>query len=245
MAWQGHTVVAGLSDNQVIWDTALREGVVMRAIEPVSVVDAVCEAFVDDLLSDAYEPGEAFTELAVAEKYGVARPTAREAIARLASQGFLLRERNRTAIYPRLDATDLRELVIVRLALEEAALRAPVHASSYLDRMQSEIDFMSRAKDSTPRSGLVRADLDFHRWMVMSAGNERLTRVYGIAQSDILLSMVQSQHVMGHKHISAEHGRILRALRMQDVDLAVRELRSHLGRAVSRMAAALNEEPHR
>lgn len=214
----------------------------MREIEPVSVVDAVCEAFVDDLLSDLYEPGQGFTELAVAERYGVARPTAREAIARLANQGFLVRERNRTAIYPRLQATDLRELVVVRLALEEAAIRAPVRESQYLDRMQGEIDFMNRANDATPRSAIVRADLSFHRWMVMSAGNDRLTRVYGIAQSDILLSMVQAQHVMGHKHISAEHGRILRALRMQDIDLALRELRSHLDRAVSRMAVALSED---
>lgn len=217
----------------------------MRAIEPVSVVDAVCEAIVDDLLSDHYEPGQGFTELAVADRYGVARPTAREAIARLAGQGFLVRERNRTAIYPRLEATDLRELIVVRLALEEAAVRAPVRENRYLDMMQSEIDFMSKANGSTPRSSLVRADLNFHRWMVMSAGNDRLARVYGIAQADILLSMVQSQHVMGHKHISAEHGRILRAMKMQDADLAIRELRAHLGSAVSRMAAALNEDPPR
>ena len=97
----------------------------MRGIEPVSVVDAVCEAFVHDLLSDLYQPGSGFTELDVAERYGVARPTAREAITRLASQGFLVRQPNRTAIYPRLQATDLRELVVVRLALEEASERVP------------------------------------------------------------------------------------------------------------------------
>ena len=110
----------------------------MRGIEPVSVVDAVCEAFVHDLLSDLYQPGSGFTELDVAERYGVARPTAREAITRLASQGFLVRQPNRTAIYPRLQATDLRELVVVRLALEEAAVRAPVRQNEFLDLMESE-----------------------------------------------------------------------------------------------------------
>ena len=213
----------------------------MRGIEPVSVVDAVCEAFVHDLLSDLYQPGSGFTELDVAERYGVARPTAREAITRLASQGVLVRQPNRTAIYPRLQATDLRELVVVRLALEEAAVRAPVRQNEFLDLMESETVFISKANDSTPRAQLVRADLNFHRWMVMSAGNDRLTRVYDIVQSEVLLSMVQSQHVIGHRHISAEHGRILRALKMQDVELAIRELRSHLGAAVSRMAAALND----
>jgi DNA-binding GntR family transcriptional regulator len=214
-------------------------------IEPVSVVDAVCEAFTDDLLSGLYEPGQGFTEPALAERYGVARPTAREAIAKLAGQGFLVRERNRTAVYPRLQATDLRELVVVRLALEEAALRAPVRQNEYLERMEEEVHFLRSANGSTLRSSLVKADLSFHRWLVMSAGNDRLSRVYAIAQSDILLSMVQSQSVMGHKHIASEHARILRALQAQDVDLAVRELRSHLGSAVSRMAAALNDEPIR
>lgn len=131
------------------------------------------------------------------------------------------------------------------MALEGAAIRTPIRNTECLEQMEETVEFMRKANSSVTRAELVRADLSFHQWMVMSADNERLTHVYGIAQSDILLSMVQSQHVIGHKHIASEHARILRALQAQDTELAIRERRAHLGTAVSRMAADWMKTPFR
>ena len=65
--------------------------------KPVSTVEALAAALRERVLSGDISPGTPLTEQELSTRYGVARPTVREALAVLVHEGLLRRERNRSA----------------------------------------------------------------------------------------------------------------------------------------------------
>src|SRR5690606_25058042 len=103
---------------------SVRVAPVPSPIRPVSAVGALADALRRRVLSGEIEPGTALPEQEIAASYGVARPTVREALARLVHEGLLRRERNRSAYVPEVTAEDLDDLMFVRRPLEDLMAQA-------------------------------------------------------------------------------------------------------------------------
>jgi DNA-binding GntR family transcriptional regulator len=197
-------------------------------LAPVSVVEALLVDLRERILRGDLPPGTALPEVELADEYKVSRPTVKTALTVLVEQGMLRREANHPAVVPHLSRADVVDLFFVRIPLELEVVRhvvcreVPAGAIAAVEYMRALPD------EDKPEVDFVNADLGFHRHLVDSVGSPRLTRLYGLIQGEIHLSMMQSARSLGRDRISAEHAAVLEALQVHDEELAVKRMRNHL-----------------
>jgi len=200
----------------------------VASLSPVSVVDSLCQAIRDAVLAGHLAPGTALGEAAVAQAYGVSRLSAREALGLLVASGLLVRERNRSAVLPVLSADDRAGLLDARLAVESAAVRSRHLDGAVLDRLQASTARLRAMADHADERMVWRAELAFHRDLVAASANPWLIRAYGPIEAGMVAAQLEGSGHDSGLRLAVQHGRILRALREGDRDLAARELAEHL-----------------
>lgn len=209
-------------------------------IHTISAVQAVTCGLRNRILDGQLPAGHPVTEMEVAQQYRVSRPTAKSAIQVLVNDQLLRREANKSAWVPRLSSEDVKDLFRVRIPLEVGIVRLIVAEGQVPEGMAQAVKDIS-GLDGAPPSRFVEADLRFHRLMVDSLKSPRLTRLYGLIQGEIHLSMVQSQRILGAGRIAREHGGILEAIRKRDEALSIERMERHLQGACHDVAKYLDE----
>jgi DNA-binding GntR family transcriptional regulator len=209
-----------------------------EALAVTRVPDAVYEALRESILTQREAPGSAVTEQAVADRFGVARPTAKVALERLVADGLLRRVAHKTARVPELDRDDIVDLYANRAIVEEAALRTlaadgVVPAAAAAAQRQLE----EAAGDDT--GPLARADIAFHRALVEGQRSPRLARLHALLMGEIELctGQVQAHRLLALNDVIAQHRGILAAVEARDADAAGRLTRAHIEGARDRLLA--------
>lgn len=116
--------------------------------------DAAYREMKERLIRGVYEPGYKMTVRAVAEDLGISSTPARDAINRLIGDGALVYAGPKTVIVPILSEADLKEITLVRLALEglaaeRAAQEGSDQAIETLKELQDRINSALLDKDYT------------------------------------------------------------------------------------------------
>src|SRR3954464_15758833 len=78
------------------------------------------------ILTGEISAGTAMSQVALADELGVSRTPLREALRMLQSEGLVDAQANRRVTVKPISATDLEELVVMRVALETEAVRLSV-----------------------------------------------------------------------------------------------------------------------
>jgi DNA-binding GntR family transcriptional regulator len=207
------------------------------ALKTTSLPEAVYDALRESIVTMADRPGALLTETAVAERYGVARPTAKAALERLVSEGLLSRRAHHAAQVPQLSRDDIQDLYSNRAILEEAALQnlaadamVPVAALAVHRALLEHV----RTDD---RAALARTDLDFHRQLVLAQRSPRLAKMHGLLMGEIELCIgqVQSHRLIRPSDVALQHQGILDAVSAGDAVLAGRLTREHIEGARDRL----------
>jgi DNA-binding GntR family transcriptional regulator len=204
-----------------------------RRLRAVSLVDAVAESLRRDVISREIAPGAGLTEQFVADRFSVARTTAKAAVERLVADGFLQRTIHRSARAPVLGADDIRDLYDSRVLLEVEALRrvaAQGEVPAPAQRFALDLMVLAARGDL---DGMAGCDVGMHRALVEAAGSPRLTRMHAtlMGEAHICMVQVQERNLLHARTIGAEHGVILDAVATGDVDAAGQAVRAHLERA--------------
>lgn len=203
-------------------------------LRPLSTTDALSDALRERILSGQIGATTALPEDEIAALFGVARPTVRAAIQALVFEGLLRRERNRSAYVPRLTADEIRDLFVVRKAIETHAVATlaergerPVGAERALERHEA-------AGPETPWTQVVEAATGFHRGLIEAVDSARLTRLHRSLEAEIRLCHVQLRDLHGGlpPERATEHRAIFEAVVERDAALAMALLRKHLDGAV-------------
>jgi len=208
-------------------------------LRPVSIADALTEALRQSILDGDLPGGALVAEVDVAEHYGVSRPTAKAAITALVHSGLLVREANRSAVVPTLDALDVQDLFFVRIPLEVHVVGAVIERALVPEDALVAVTELAAVPADAPHSRFVRADLGFHRALVASLGSPHLSRVFSDLEGEIHLSMVQSRYALGQRRIVAEHGAVFEAIRDGDAPSATKLMADHLRGACAALAKVL------
>ena len=212
----------------------------MSRLRPVSMTDALVASLRERILDGQFAPEAALGEIELATAYGVARPTVRSAIQQLVHEGLLRRERSRSAHVPRLTHDDVRDLFLIRTALEVGVVEAIVARGLRPDAAEQATRRMEALGPGASWSEAVDADLAFHRSLVDAVASPRLERVYASLQAEIRLSLAQLRPAYGEPaELAAEHRELLDAVAEGDAERAPALMREHLDRAV----ADLTSEP--
>lgn len=187
----------------------------------------IYEAVRTAILDQSESPGTTLTESALAQRFGVTRPTAKLAIERLVADGLLHREANRAARVPELTRADIRDLYDTRTILESAA--ADVHARA--GAVPATVIAAHRALLEHAGSGdFARDDIAFHRALVAGQPSARLARLHGLLMGEVELCIgqVQAHHLLEATVVAAQHQGILDAITGSDPALAAHLMTDHL-----------------
>ncbi len=214
--------------------------------------DEVAERLLDEIESGRWAVGDKLPpERSLMEKYGVGRPSVREAMQRLASMGLVEISHGERATVKALDARNMlgqidrtaRHLLIsspealghlkeARLMFEAGMVRAAAEKADAKDiaALQSCVDRLEQHVGNPP--DFVRADIDFHIAIAAISGNPIYTAV-----SEAMLGWLAEFHqellrVPGAEQVTIrEHKRILKQIAAHDATKAERAVREHLTRA--------------
>ena len=181
-------------------------------------------------------------ERVLANQYGVARGTVREALNRLADEG-MVQIRAGSGSYVSFDplgqvnaiveSTRPLELIDARFALEPHLCRlAVLHARQQeLDALEALAETMESSIDDVV--GFSQADMAFHTLLAESAGNSLLVWMMGqinsVRNQDEWARM--RQLTLNRETIIAyndQHRQILAAIRLREPERAANEMKEHL-----------------
>lgn len=214
-----------------------------RLVDARSLVDAVREALAIEIVRGEIAPGAQLTELGIAERYDIARPTAKAAIDQLVIRGLLRRTLNKAARVPILDQDDIRDLYVARAMIERAIVGALAAKKIVSKAARKAIDRMYENDGDIVE--IVASDIEYHRALTSSLGSPRAIRLHEavIGEAHLCISQVQVHQLLTPTRIALEHTRILDAIEAGEVEDAQDLLEDHLARARERLIQHLNEPP--
>jgi DNA-binding GntR family transcriptional regulator len=190
----------------------------------------------DAIIEGRFEPGTRITESEIAEKYGVSRVVIREAFSSLTQEGLLVKERNKYTQIVEFSQKDIKEIFDLRIAIEVAAASICVEDSiDIIDELKEKsniIDKMRNAKKDSLIDKLVRSDLDFHEFILMKSGNQRMLDVWNSLSSQILVLLykyiINQQEKLEDNSILHDHSDIIEAFEKKNVAVLQKVLSKHI-----------------
>lgn len=205
----------------------------MCALRPVSTTEALVGALREQVLAGGLPAGTRLPEEGLAISFGVARPTVRAAVQALVYEGLLRRKPNRTAYVPQLTGEDVRDLFLVRTALELHAVTTLIERGARPLAAQQALERLEEKDEPDPSwTEVVDAALGFHRGLIEAVESPRLERAFGSLEAELRLCFAQMKQ--GHGGLPAdrtvEHRQILDAIANRDAEQATALMRKHLGR---------------
>jgi len=197
-------------------------------LKTATLTDQVYEVLRDRILSDSMQAGDFIREQEVSSKLGVSRTPVREALGRLASEGFLKRIPHRGYQIPTQSAFDLLELYPILASLEALAGR---HAFPELDSEEiAQLREINRQYEEACERQDVRAGIElndrFHHLLSAGSNNQRLCNMLDELRSEVKrLEMWAFFNTPQWDASKCEHDQILDAVEQGDHEEALSILR--------------------
>lgn len=211
--------------------------IITRRLLRQDIYDAVLSQLLEGVLS----PGSRVRDTAIAEQLQVSRTPVREALVRLAQDGFLVADAGRGFRVRRLDAREVREIYPIVGTLECMALESsvPFLAATFetLEALNSEI--ASCLDDPIRR---IHLDEEWHRELLKRCDNNQLlSLIAGLKQRIRVYEYDYWRNAGLAETSTSEHSGISRALMASDVKSASVLLRRQFDRSVDRITQWLTE----
>jgi DNA-binding GntR family transcriptional regulator len=181
------------------------------------------------ILEGEYAPGSRIVADQVAEQFAVSTVPIREALVRLAGEGWVELSPHVGAVVPPFDPNEVLENALIRAALESAATRlaTPHLTESHFRDLKSYLAAMDRAaKASSPK--YPRLNLEFHLLIVSACPYSRMRElIQQVAEKTMRLRTVMFvPHYIGASQV--EHREIVDALIARDAPRAEELSRRHI-----------------
>ena len=214
-----------------------------------ALADDVYDAVLGLLMDQVIEPGSRASIDGIARQLNVSPTPVREALARLESEGLVVKKalKGYTAA-PLLDSDGLRQLFEMRRLLEPYATR---NAAGELDA--ETLQELSDLCDAMHRSGqaaqtgddrfkdykdFANQDAEFHRLIAEHSGNALLADAINRLRSHMHQYRIYFQHGVVDE-TSGEHEAVLEALRAGKPAAAEKAMLDHITKSYARISASL------
>ena len=177
------------------------------------------------------EPGELYSAPALGERFGVSATPVREAMLELATDGFVVTERNRGFRVVEVSEGDLDEISKIRLLLEVPTTVevARTITSEQLDELSVIADEISVAADEGELIPYLDLDRRLHGELISLLGNTRLVYLVDRLRRQTRLFGLGELVASGSLHESAqEHHGLIKAMRAHDLKATETIITSHI-----------------
>ena len=195
----------------------------------VSGAHVVYGALRDRITSHDLAPGTRLNETELAASLSVSRTPLREALRMLLAEGLVNQLPTGGMVVAPLDAEDMRELYVVRAALEGVVAREACERLTDEDFVQLDalVDQMGRLLDYPGE--MLRLGQQFHARLLSASGNRRCEQLLRQLRGHLARYQAITATITPRRHDAyAEHQAILAALRARDADTAEARMRAHV-----------------
>lgn len=183
------------------------------------------------ILKHEIVPGQKLSHEELVVKLEISQTPIREALTRLAQEGYVTRLTNRGYRVSEMTAGEVSEFFGLRQALESFCLGEAVHRITPEGISALEQNLKTYRKAVSQNAPLIERYIinkDFHMRIAQIAGNNVIFRVLDDACEKLLLKRRIEGVSQGGFMIAREHGDILQAIKRRDVEKARQVMRVHL-----------------
>ncbi len=206
--------------------------------------DKAYEVIRRQLVEFKLKPDQRINEMALAKSLGISRTPIREALNRLASEGFVVLTPNRGFFFKALDIEALINLYELRSIIECGgfALMCERASDADLERLRSYWDNVKVNYTARDPDEILFLDEGFHLLIAELAGNpEIVNQLMAINARIRFVRRIQIQHKSHDEEFVGVHQKIVDAGLRRDVPDGTELLRAHLRMTVSAAQHALKD----
>lgn len=201
-----------------------------QALQPAGTLsrnllsDQVYDMLVDAITDGRLEPGQRLVESEIARQLSVSQAPVREALKRLAHGGMVLQLPRRGSFVAKTDEQTARRDYQLRALLEGHAARefCTYGDQGDVEKLAGVLDEMRAAADDDDLRQVIEQDINFHRTVWESTGNDLLTRMWPLVEGSLrAVTTVSNRIYFGSLlEIAETHQPLIDALRARDTDVA-------------------------
>ncbi len=185
------------------------------------------------ILQGYLKPGERLMEIKLANRMGVSRTPIREAIRMLELEGLVVMIPRKGAQVAKITEKDLREVLEVRMGLEQLAVQFAVQRITD-DQVEALYRASRQFEQSVKKDDLTEiaeADVHFHELLYEATGNTRLVQLLNNLREQMYRYRIE--YLKGdavRESLVKEHDIICEKLKARDMEGARAIIESHIER---------------
>lgn len=209
--------------------TAPKTALPGAALRGSTVSAAIHRELRAEIVSMRRKPGEPIVEKRIAQDHGVSRTPVREALLRLADEGLVDIFPQSGSFVSRIPVAELPEAILIRKALEEAAVRyaAAQATRSQVARLRANLEYQREMSDDA--GGFHEADEAFHALIADTAGCPGFWTLTRQVKVQVDRYRLLTLPVPGRiRSVIAEHTAIVDAIEAHDPARAAETMAAHL-----------------
>lgn len=189
-------------------------------------------------------PEERINEVHLAQALSLSRTPIREALNRLASEGFVVFTPNRGYFFRGVDIDDLVDLFELRSIIETGAFALACERvdEGRVERLRAFWDDARRRYERNDADEILTLDEGFHLQVAEAAGNPEIVRQLTNLNARIrFVRRIQIEQVRERSGMIADHTRIVQALALRDRVRGRDILQAHISLTISDAKTILKE----
>ena len=198
--------------------------------------DVVFNTLRQAILRGELKPGERLMEIQLANKLGVSRTPIREAIRKLELEGLVLMIPRKGAEVADITEKSLRDVLEVREALEELAVRLACDKikEEEIEELKKAAQEFKETLDCEDVTRFAEADVKFHDIIYRTTDNERLIQLlYNLREQMYRYRVEYLKREDAHETLLAEHERIIETIEKRDKEEAMKAVSRHIDNQVA------------
>ncbi|GAI87100.1 unnamed protein product, partial [marine sediment metagenome] len=184
-----------------------------------------------EIVRGILEPGSNLSENKLAKEMHVSRTPIREAMRKLVAEGLVKTSPNKKMTVSEVSLVDMKEVLLVRGALEglAASIAAKRISSQEIDKLEKIVTEMSLYLTKENLSSYCEVDDEFHNLVLSICGNKWIIQIRDNLGSFIYRFRIKSLSVPGRLKCSLEeHQAIMESLKKHDSEEANRLSKMHM-----------------
>ncbi len=173
------------------------------------------------------KPGDRLVETSIAKELGVSQSPVREAFHNLEQMGILEIRPYKGTFMNQLSVDDLKDVYLVRAALEGLAIKMAVPRITELEihSLESKYERMIKAVEANDLLKQIQYDIEFHEIIIKAA------RINILEKAWYTVRLSQWTYYGYYKYeeikLAERHNLILEAIRSRDAEKAAEVMRAH------------------
>lgn len=215
-----------------------------KRIYRVVISEQIKEQLIEDIFHHKYKPGDRLIESALAKEFHVSQTSIREALRSLIAMGFLESEPFKGITVKKLSKKDLRDVYLVRGALESLAanLASPLITEEEIAELENITKEMIHAGEDGDIPKRIKLNIAFHQTLVNASGSKLIKRLFEYMQFASWSMMTGNLSTMDPVKMATRHNKVIEAIKSRDPEKIDHAMKEHIETGSMSVAEILTDE---